>query len=210
MLAQPRKSSYWAGGASIAILLAIVGIKFLGDQLYDFPINPTIQTQKGHPLVACLAGGKGRIEAAMDLFASGVGSELFIIGAGPKMTVPLLLKNTDKNVVQKLSNLKIGAISLERESANTIENAYVLERFLVEQPLIQDVIVVTSGYHMRRSLYVLNTLLQRKVNLIPYTPPDEAFDRDNWWHSRVGIVVTLEEYFKYLGAQIVIPRLAGI
>ncbi len=210
MYSHPRRTSYGAGVVAIAILVTIIGIKFLGDQLYSFPGNAPITQLKNHPLVICLAGGKGRIEAALDLFATGVGDELFVIGAGPKATLSTLMKNTDPAVIEKLSNLKIGAIRIERESANTIENAYVLERFLSERPYIKNVVVVTSGYHMRRSLYVLETLLQRKVNLMPYTPPGEAFDGTNWWHSKIGIVVTLEEYAKYLGAKLIIPRIAGI
>lgn len=207
MPSHPRRSSYWAGGLSIVIMLSIVGLRTIGDRLYDFPPNPPLANITSKPLVVCLAGGKGRIEAAFDLFASGTGSELFIIGAGPKVTLTQILKNVDPAVVAKLSNLQIGAIRIERESANTIENAYVLEKFLDNHPYINDVVVVTSRYHMRRSLYVLQTLLKQKVNLIPYTPPEEAIERLNWWQSKVGIQVTMEEYGKYLAARILIPKI---
>lgn len=188
-------------------MLSIVGLRSVGDRLYDFPANPSLTHMKKKSLVICLAGGKGRIEAAFDLFASGIGNELFIIGAGPKVTLQALLKNADPAVVAKLSNLQIGAIRIERESANTIENAYVLEKFLDDHPYINEVVVVTSRYHMRRSLYVMQTLLKQKISLIPYTPPEEAIERENWWRSKVGIQVTMEEYGKYLAARILIPRI---
>ena len=197
----------WAGALSIFILLSIVGIKTLGDWLYLFPENPSITSIPKDTAVICLAGAKGRIEEAFSLYAKGVGTSLYIIGAGKKSSVQTLSKNHAAESLDLISEARLSQVRVETESRNTIENAAVVDRILQARPELKSFVLITSGYHMRRAQFMINNQIHRDVKIIPYTPEKEAIGRANWWGTSLGIQITLMEYFKYLMAVILVPKL---
>ncbi len=201
-----HRASRWAGAIAILILGSIAGVRWAGDNFYDLPRNPPVADIRA-PVVVVLAGGKFRIDAALDLFASGVGRELFVVGAGPKIQLPLLLKNSDPAVVARISPDRLNHIRVENESTNTIENAQVVERYLRLNPDVHELVLVTSGYHMRRSVFVIQQFASRPIRVVPWIPENESIGRGNWWQSQLGIRITAEELLKYLFASFTIPRL---
>ena len=69
-------------------------------------------------------------------------------------------------------------------------------------------ILITSAYHMRRSLLILESALRGQVTVVPYTAKEgAAILRDNWTQTWIGIGVTLQETGKLILAQIFIPML---
>jgi uncharacterized SAM-binding protein YcdF (DUF218 family) len=208
-LSTPRgpthRPSVWAGALSIFLLLLIIGIRFAGDTLYDFPAPP--QTLPEDSVIVCLAGGKHRVEAAYSLFADGVGQQLWIIGAGKRATVMGLARAQAVEAAQKIPWDRFDKIHVETESRNTIENAFAVKRFLEQNGGVKKLVVVTSPYHMRRSLLMIAHHIPSDVVLIPYTPPAADFGRDTWWHSWTGIALTVEETTKFQLASILVPRL---
>jgi uncharacterized SAM-binding protein YcdF (DUF218 family) len=200
-------SSLWAGGLSIFLLLLIVAIRVLGNQLYNYPANPTLENIPKNTAIICLAGGKFRVEAAYNLFADGFGDRLFIIGAGKKSSPMSLAKTHAETALQKLSTSRFEKILVETESANTIENAVAVSRFMEQHPEIENILLITSGYHMRRSQVMIENQLHRKIAVYPYVPTNEILTKSNWWHTWVGIQVTSIEYFKFQLARYLMPRI---
>ncbi len=196
-----------AGALSIFILLLIVAIRILGDQLYNYPQNPELTAIPPKTAIVCLAGGKFRVEAAYSLFAEGVGDRLFIIGAGKKSTPIGLARAHASGTMEKLNDSRIEKIFVETDSANTIENAVAVSRLMDQHPEIENVLLITSGYHMRRAQVMIESQLHRKVAVYPYVPTNEALTKTNWWHSWLGIQVTSMEYFKFQLARYLMPRI---
>ncbi len=199
--------SLWSGALSIFLLLLIGGIRLFGDQLYSFPPNPQLNALPKDAVVICLAGGKFRVEAAYSLYAQGIGQQLWIVGAGKKSTAIGLAKAHADEVVPKLSPEKFEKIQVETESRNTIENAIAVARLLQKNPDVKSVILITSGYHMRRAQVMIENLVERGITITPFIPPTEAIGRQNWWHTWVGIEVTTWEYFKFLLTSLLAPKL---
>jgi uncharacterized SAM-binding protein YcdF (DUF218 family) len=203
-----HKPSLWAGFASIFILLAIIGLRVTGDRLYSFDSSSVQSLGEGEEtVIVCLAGGRLRVEAALNLFAAGVGNRLVIIGAGPKSTPMTLLRIHAPDLLAKLGEEKVRAIEVESESKNTIENAFAVGRLAQKNPQWKRIVLVTSSYHMRRAIVTLESQLVDTIELFPFSPQGEIVGRNNWWHSWVGIEITLLEAFKYHLARILMPRL---
>lgn len=204
-----HRPSLWAGFIAIQILLAIIAFRVLGDKLYDFA-TPTAKDPK-NALVVCLAGGKFRIESAIDIFAKGTGKALLIIGAGEKSTSSSILRTHAERVNPEfLSTNKISKIEVETQSRNTIENAFAVTRYVQQNSSYKEIILITSGYHMKRAKLMLESQLGENITVIPMTPEGESLGLKNWWHSWLGIQITGIEYFKYLLAAFVIPKLGII
>ena len=196
-----------AGALSVLILLVIVAVRTLGDQLYNYPQNPELTSIPPNTAIVCLAGGKFRVEAAYSLFAEGVGERLFIIGAGKKSSPTVLGKAHAGTVMEKISPERLEKIMVETDSANTIENAVAVSRLLDQHPEIENILLITSGYHMRRSQVMIENQLHRKVSVFPFVPTNEALTKQNWWHSWLGIQVTTMEYFKFQLARHLMHRM---
>ena len=199
-----HKSSLWSGAIAILLLSFFAFFRLLGDQLYDYPPNPAITSIPQHSVIVSLAGGKGRIETAFELFANGTGEELFIIGAGPKTTLNSLIKILPKELIEKLDPLRREKIYLETESRNTIENSYAITHRLKKIP-IDNIILITSSYHMRRSLLILQNSLGSAAKITPFTPEKESINKGNWFRTWLGIEITAYEYAKYLFVRIMLP-----
>jgi uncharacterized SAM-binding protein YcdF (DUF218 family) len=198
---------FWAGAFVFLLFLLASGLRFLCDGLYDFPANPKSLALPPNSAIVCLAGGKHRIDAAFTLFAEDVGEQFVVIGAGPKSTVMSLARAHAPSAAMKIPPSRWERISVETESRNTIENAFAVKRYLQQNPQVKNLILVTSAYHMRRAQFMIEHQIPMDVNVIPYSPPMEAIERGTWWHSLLGIEVTVSEYFKFLMATLLIPRL---
>lgn len=183
-------------------------MRLFGDRLYDFAPNPELSALPGDVSIICLAGGKKRVEAALNLYAEGVGQNLVIIGAGPKSTVSALIRAHAPQAAQRLSPERLGKIIVETESRNTIENAFAIDGYLHKHPKVKTILLVTSGYHMRRAQLLIELQTKRPVTIIPYTPPNESIEQKNWWHTWLGIEVTTLEYLKLVLAKVLVPRLS--
>lgn len=185
----------------------IVGIRLLGDNLYNYPANSDPASIPKDAVVICLAGGKQRIESAFSLYADGVGQRLYIVGAGKNASAAALSRMQASQVAQKISWDRFDKIQVETESRNTMENAFVVKRFLEQNPQVKNVVLVTSSYHMRRALFMIALQIRADVKIIPHAPANLEFERNKWWQSWNGITVTIVEYAKYLLASFLIPRL---
>ena len=204
----PRGSKIWAGAALLFFVVAGFFIHLAGDSLYDYPANPAPLAFPANTVIACLAGGKHRIEAAFSLFADGVGEQLWIIGAGKHSTVPTLARAQAAEIAQKIEWNRFDKIQVETESRNTIENAFAVKRLLDQNPNLKNVVLVTSPYHMRRSLLMIQHHISPDIHLIPFTPISADFGREDWWHTWFGLSLTIAETVKFELARLLVPHLS--
>lgn len=180
-------------------------VRLAGDSLYDYS-DRNLDKIGTSTVIVCLAGGKGRIPAALSMYSSGRGAALFVAGAGAKMTREMLLReNMSQELAALLSEERKQGIIVETQSRNTIENAYAAARFLRANPEITDIVLVTSAYHMRRSLLIFQNAIGKSVLVHPQTAKESTFRRDTWWESFAGFTITLQEWGKLVMAQLFLP-----
>ena len=81
-------------------------------------------------------------------------------------------------------------IILENSSQDTVENILFalieLQRsFYLNN--VHSVLLVTTAYHMRRSLAIARYLLPKHITVIPCPANDNNTRRDNWMNTSVGV-----------------------
>ena len=90
-------------------------------------------------------------------------------------------------------------IILENSSQNTIENilfalAELQRNFWLNK--VHKVLLVTTAYHMRRSLEIARYLFPQHITVVPCSANDINTRRDNWMNTPEGIKRAKEESMK--------------
>ena len=96
-------------------------------------------------------------------------------------------------------------IILENRSQNTVENILFslieLQRaFWLNK--VRRVLLVTTAYHMRRSLAIARYLLPEHIAVIPCPANDTNTRRDNWMNTSVGVERAKSEAMKIVSSVI--------
>lgn len=163
---------------------------FCGFIWFGQKINDYMEYNEEHTdAIAVLTGGRNRIAEAIKLFNNQMADHLFISGVE---------KNTSlRDITQKLK-LKINnpvKVELGHKATNTIENAIEIKEW-IEKNNIHSVRLVTSNYHVPRSLSELESL-NLSLKIIAHPVYSEKVAR-HWWQSWGTFKLILGEYNKYL------------
>ncbi len=144
--------------------------------------------------IVVLTGGALRIDQAIDLLKDGHGRRLLISGVNPGTSASTLARmtGTDKAWFDC-------CVDLDYVALNTVGNAEIATRW-AEQRGFRRLILVTSDYHMPRSLREFDRL-DDVVSVTPF-----AVRRDDLWTadqmpSGTGLKVLLTEYAKLVTAR---------
>ena len=150
------------------------------------PANP----EKADAIIV-LTGGQSRLDAAMDLLASGKGERLLISGVHPSASRRQLQAalGGDKNLFSC-------CVDIDRAALDTIGNAEESAKW-VESHSYGTVILVTNNYHMPRSLLEMGRLLHN-AKLEPYPVVNANLDNGGWLTKPEALRVLFTEYNKYL------------
>ena len=144
--------------------------------------------------IVVLTGGRGRISKAIELYKEGKAGVLYVSGANQKASSTTILGSELKQAEQ------LGLAIIERKSKDTLENATETLNF-IHQKNIKSVILVTSNYHLKRSLYVFKRILPEDVEILGYPVESLKINESNWWKTSIGVELTVGEYIKYLMAR---------
>ncbi|MBZ6077702.1 YdcF family protein [Microvirga puerhi] len=140
--------------------------------------------------IVAMTGGAQRIGDAIDLLAQGYAKRLLISGVNEK---------TSRDEIFRLNpgqrRLFDCCVDLDYRARNTIGNAIETRRW-AEQHQFDALIVVTSNYHMPRTLVELDHALPN-LQKIPY-PVAATIDPHDWWHNPATAKVIFSEYLKFL------------
>ncbi len=182
-----------------AIVITIVAIGFLiggflkfTDTIASYSAHAPVQ--KGDAIVV-YTGGSHRIEEAMKLLRSGNGKRLLISGVNPDISMESLMK---ENGIK--STLYDCCIDIDKLAADTIGNALEAKKW-AEKHNYKSLVIVTSSYHMPRSLLETRKLLPQ-TRLIPFPVTSSRFSSKNWYKDRMTLRLLLNEYSKYVAAQV--------
>lgn len=188
-----------------ALLLAY----YLAGEIYDYQDTVDGAHLPEVDAIVCLAGGRGRIAAAGDLWyryweqAHGFGMSkkkipvLYFSGMGPQSNWNALSKQLRRGVLQ---SIRQNDVIIENESSNTDTNARWLARYAQERHW-KRILLMTSSYHMKRARFIFNHVLKTRENPIDVetlSVYQEPFASEEWRDGPNGIRVTLIEYLKWI------------
>lgn len=142
--------------------------------------------------IVALTGGAQRIGDAIDLLAAGYGRRLLITGVNER---------TSREEIARLNptqrQLIACCVDLDYRARNTIGNAIETRRWMRTHHF-STVAVVTSNYHMPRTLVELDHALQDNERIVPHPVVTEGFDADAWWRNPPAARLLASEYVKFL------------
>ena len=143
--------------------------------------------------VVVLTGGELRVREGFRLFSGGAGRRLLISGVN---------RATSKDDLRRLSGVQsilfdccvdVGYLALDT-AGNAAETHAWLRTWGFRR-----LVVVTSNYHMARSLMELGRALPQ-VDLVPHAVVSRHYQGDEWWKHPSAIKRVLTEYVKFLPA----------
>ena len=211
-------------GVLIYLVVTILG----ANRIYNFQDLVIDADKENFPpldVIVCVSGGRGRIEKASQLWLSYYHlfeeekipniPVLFFSGVGSVFHEGNLPPQMDEEVKALLLTRKKFLV-VENQSQNTIENA---EEFVKSMQNMEredknfswnKIVLVTSGYHIKRAYSVFQSKISKIKNKTAVTPfflkaipvDQEPFRKNRWLWDLNGIQVTVTEYFKWLAHQL--------
>lgn len=141
--------------------------------------------------IVVLTGGRSRIKDALNLLSMGKGRRLLISGVHIATSRKALAKFAPSQ-----SALLKCCVDLDKAALNTIGNAIETAAW-AKKHKFTSLIVVTSSYHMPRSLAELQHALPQ-AKLIAYPVLVNSIPITRWWTSPGTTRLLFSEYVKYL------------
>lgn len=142
-------------------------------------------------VLGSLKAAQYRVPVAADAFRSGRSEKIMLCGGALR---DALGESMSEAELMRQRALELGipsaSIIMENASQNTIENILFsmieLQRsFWLNN--VKGVLLVTTSYHMRRSLQIARYLYPTHIQVYPCPADDTNTRRDNWMKSEAGM-----------------------
>ena len=150
-------------------------------------------------MIVVLTGGTGRIQQGLRLLNQHIAPQLFISGVTKKETVPQLLKRFRASthfpsVAPQMVTLGFNA---ETTKGNAREIHHWVEKTWTFQKRAPRIVLVTSVYHIPRSLHEIQRLVPN-ASLIAYPVFAKDFAEESWSTSLDTWRLIVSEYIKFI------------
>lgn len=142
-------------------------------------------------VLGSIKAAKYRVPAAAQAFFAGRSERIMLCGGKTRSFSDRSMTEAE-NMHQKALELGVPetSIIIENSSQNTIENILCsmleLQRSMWLNQ-VKSVLLVTTTYHMRRSLHIAKYLFPAHISVYPCPADDTTTTRDNWMNTPVGI-----------------------
>ena len=180
-----------AAVALAAALFLVFGFLVFAHQISTMEPDPAAAADAA----VALTGGSERIDEAVRLLAEGRAHRLLISGVHPR---------TSARTIARLSgaapSLVDCCIDLDHRALDTAGNADETARWLRVRGY-DSLIVVTSAYHMPRSLAEFRRVMPA-ADLVPYPVVVDSLRLDRWWQNPATAKLLFAEYLKYIAARL--------
>lgn len=142
-------------------------------------------------VLGSIKAAKYRVPVAVQAYKAGRARKIMLCG-GKVREFPDGNYSEAKHMCQAALALGVAEedIVLENSSQNTVENILFalieLQRTLWLNK-VRRVLLVTTAYHMRRSLAIARYLFPDHIEIIPCPANDNNTRRDNWMNTPIGV-----------------------
>lgn len=174
----------------IVVLIWTIGLYVFSLIIQKTTEESFLENKKFEALVV-LTGGQNRIDTALALFEAGFSDKLFISGVTQPQS---LQQRIDTN--ENLRGRQECCIVLDEIAADTIGNATESTKWL-DANNIHSILLVTSNYHMPRSLLEFKKKNPHLV-ITPYAIEATNVPLDRWWQRDGTRRLIFSEYNKFL------------
>jgi uncharacterized SAM-binding protein YcdF (DUF218 family) len=184
-LRRAGRAAAWT--AALCFIVGTAGFFVFIASLARYEREPGARTDA----IVALTGGAERIGDAIDLLAKGYGRRLLITGVNER---------TSRDEIARLNpgqrRFFECCVDLDYRARNTIGNAIETRRWM-QGHRFRSLIVVTSNYHMPRTLAELDHALP-EARKVPYAVVPTSFDPETWWQSPTAAKLLVTEYVKFV------------
>jgi uncharacterized SAM-binding protein YcdF (DUF218 family) len=182
-----RAVGWFAAGVGTTVLLWVAGFAWFVASSTAITADPTKETDA----IVVLTGGRSRLEAGLDLLGAGRARMLFVSGVNPHVGRIELMRVAGHADDGNLARVVIG-----HDADNTLGNARETAGWMQQQGY-RSLRLVTSWYHMRRSLLEFERAMPD--TLILAEPVFAGRAEDETWSGWLEIALLMVgEYDKYL------------
>ncbi len=181
-------------GAVFAVtFFLLAGFMLFAARVVHFATAPSVNPAPVTDAVVVLTGGERRILEGTRVFGQGRASRLLISGVN---------RQTSREDLFRVSRLPPVlfecCVDIGYEALDTIGNAQETKRWASTWGY-RRLLVVTSSYHMPRSLAELARAMPQ-TELVPYPVPSRGGRRSVWWLDSGAFKLVALEYAKFLPA----------
>jgi len=167
-------------------LLWFIGLVLFTKMIPSLP-HESLKSTDG---IVIFTGGGTRLKEALILFEQKKGTYLLISGVNPESELSIQMNRESYNE----------NVTLDCKALDTRGNAEETAKW-VRHHHIKSLRLITSNYHMPRSLLELRPLLP-EVIILPHPVVGESFLKAKWWLEAKTLRLVLQEYNKFLFALI--------
>lgn len=173
----------------VIVLLWTAGLMAFADRVVNS--TPAEEPEKADAIVALTGASDMRIREAMRLLERRKGERLLVSGVNKVVT-----RDELREVADGSRRSFDCCVDLGFDAVDTVGNAEEIAAWARAKGF-DSLIVVTSDYHMPRSLVEIRGALPG-VTLAPYPVTTPALDARNWWKTSKGMRIMMLEYSKFL------------
>ncbi|MFN3671084.1 MAG: YdcF family protein [Bosea sp. (in: a-proteobacteria)] len=192
----PRAPARWLGRICL-LTLALAALGLIGGYV-AFSSSIALREPAAVPrtdAIVVVTGGSQRVGDALGLLGAERGARLLISGVNER---------TGREELARLNpaarDLLSCCIDLDHRARNTIGNAIETRRW-VRQHGFSSLLVVTSNYHMPRTLAEFGHAMPG-MRLVPHPVVTESVDLADWRSHWQAARLLIPEYVKYLAARL--------
>ena len=150
-----------------------------------------IPSQKSESIgIIVLTGGKNRIEKGIDLLSKGYGDKLLISGVFMPSEI-----ETKFSLEKEKNDLFKCCVFYDQKSKNTLENAQEVDKWLNKNKDIKSIILVSSYYHLPRSIMIFEKKIKSNVKIYP-KPALQNINYRNQFFFHLKLIIS--EYLKVI------------
>ncbi|WP_029417289.1 YdcF family protein [Brevundimonas bacteroides] len=186
----------------IVALIWLVGLFAFAERVRS--LAPADEPERADAIVALTGPSAERVNAAIRLLEQDKGDRVLISGVNPEVRRQELRELTPGS--NRLFNC---CVDLGFEAETTTGNAAEIAAWARSKGY-DSLIVVTSDYHMPRSLMEIRSAAPG-VELTPYAVETPSLDDSRWWRAAVTARRMTLEYMKYLAVmvRVTLDRITG-
>lgn len=179
-----------------SILISIILAGFIWWIIFLFNILPKNYYSKTFPDssydtgIVVLTGGKMRIERGMEILQKGYAEKMFISGVFMPSEI-----ETKFRIEKSKKDLLDCCINFGAKAKNTIENAVEVNQWLSDNSEIIKIILITSYYHLPRSILMFEKKIDRNLEVFP-VPAVEKVNLLEQPFFHIKLITS--EYFKVI------------
>ena len=176
---------------AILVLIWLIGLFAFAERVRGY--TPAPEPERADAIVALTGPSAERVNAAIRLLEQDKGKRLLVSGVNREVRREELRALTPGS-----SRLFNCCVDLGFEATDTTGNAQEIAAW-AKAKNYDSLIVVTSDYHMARSLVEIRSAAPG-IELTPYAVETPSLDNSRWWRAAVTARRMTLEYMKYLAA----------